>query len=411
LPDALFCVFPESPFGIVSVLFLISTMNIEYTFTFGSRSSHAFLGREMPSVEAILEDMRKETGLSCRPFLVCDTNTEPLAADFMGPRCVLPPGERAKSWASVETILRLAKEAGLSRDGLFIALGGGVISDMTAFAASVYMRGAQLVLVSTTLLGMVDAALGGKTGFDLFGIKNLAGTFFPASLVYMPVESLGTLPKGEWKSGLAELIKTALLDKNDKTGEFLSLLVSLRDGFLTHERPEDFLAGYYNKILESISRSVLIKGRIVEADPQETGKERALLNLGHTFAHALESAAGLGRLSHGEAVAWGIVRAGELGLALGITPRERAETIRTLLGSYGYEIAAPHPLIRDREVFLTALEGDKKKKEGNLSFIVPSREGAEIVYMTTAGGKSRDVEFDRSLLEHIVDGELFEKQS
>jgi 3-dehydroquinate synthase len=392
-------------------------MNIEYTFTFGSRSSHAFLGREMPSVEAILEDMRQETGLSCRPFLVCDTNTEPLAADFMGsrdvPRCVLPPGEKAKGWASVETILRLAKEAGLARDGLFIAVGGGVISDMTAFAASVYMRGAQLALVSTTLLGMVDAALGGKTGFDLFDIKNLAGTFFPASLVYMPLESLGTLSRGEWKSGLAELIKTALLDKNDRNGEFLSLLVSLRDGFLTHERPEDFLAEYYDKILECISRSVLIKGRIVEADPRETGKERALLNLGHTFAHALESAAGLGRLSHGEAVAWGMVRAGELGLALGITPRERAETIRTLLGSYGYEISAPHPLIRDRGFFLRALEGDKKKRGGNLSFVVPSREGAEIVYMTktAAGENSRGIKFDSLLLEHIIDGELFEKQS
>jgi 3-dehydroquinate synthase len=388
---------------------------MEYTFNFGGRLSRAVLGREMPPIKTIVEDIGEQTGLSCRPFLVCDSHTEPLAAAMPGsrdlPRCVLPPGEEAKEWASVETILRRSREAGLSRDGLFIAVGGGVVSDLTAFAASVYMRGASLALVSTTLLGMVDAALGGKTGFDLFGIKNLAGTFFPASMVYMPLESLGTLPRGEWKSGLAELIKTAVLDKNDGKGEFLALLSSLRDGFFAHENPKDFLAAYYGTILECISRSVLIKGRIVEADPRETGTERALLNLGHTFAHALESAAGLGRISHGEAVAWGMVRAGELGLALGITPREREEAIRTLLGSYGYEITAPHPLIRDRELFLRALEGDKKKRGGKLSFIVPSREGAEMVYMAGGGEKSRGLDFDRILLERIINGEPIERKA
>jgi 3-dehydroquinate synthase len=268
-------------------------------------------------------------------------------------------------------------------------------------------------LVSTTLLGMVDAALGGKTGFDLFDIKNLVGTFFPASLIYMPLESLETLPRREWKSGLAELIKTAVLDKKDGKGEFLSLLSALKDGFLAYEKPGDFLAAHYETILDCISRSVLIKGRIVEADPRETGTERALLNLGHTFAHALESAAGLGRISHGEAVAWGMARAGELGLALGITPPEREKTIRKLLGSYGYEISAPHPLIRDRESFLRALEGDKKKKGGRLSFIVPAREGAELVYMDTSAGpgeKFRGTIFDRLLLQHIIDGEFLEKQ-
>jgi 3-dehydroquinate synthase len=413
--------FPTCTPGAGFVVSLDKNMYRECTFTFGGRSSRVFLGGEIPPVETILEDVRNETGLSCRPFLVCDANTEPFADLIAGsrdiPRCVLPPGEAAKGWFSVETILRLAKEMGLARDGLFIAAGGGVISDMTAFAASVYMRGAQLALVSTTLLGMVDAALGGKTGFDLFGIKNLAGTFFPASLVYMPLESLKTLPRREWKSGLAELIKTALLDKNDREGEFLSLLASFREVFLTRENPADFLAGYYDTILECISRSVLVKGRIVEADPRETGKERAMLNLGHTFAHALESAVGLGRLSHGEAVAWGMVRAGELGFALGITPRDRVETIRGLLGSYAYEIAAPHPLMQDRELFLRVLEGDKKKKEGSLSFIVPSREGAERVYMNKsyktgpAGGEeSRTAAFDRSLLEHIIDGGLFEKK-
>ncbi|MDR3167547.1 MAG: 3-dehydroquinate synthase, partial [Treponema sp.] len=107
---------------------------MEYTFTFDNRLSRVFLGREMPSIETLLKDAKAETGLSCRPFLVCDTHTEPLAAKMAGsgevPRCVLPPGEKNKGWASVETILRQAREVGLARDGLFIALGGGVISDM-----------------------------------------------------------------------------------------------------------------------------------------------------------------------------------------------------------------------------------------------------------------------------------------
>jgi 3-dehydroquinate synthase len=376
---------------------------MEFTFTFGGCSSHVLLGREIPSIETILEDIREATGLSCRPLLVCDAHTEPIARNIMGnrevPLCVLAPGENAKGWPSVEAILRGAREAGLARDGLFIGAGGGVISDMAAFAASIYMRGAQLALVSTTLLGMVDAAVGGKTGFDLFGMKNLAGTFFPASRVYMPLESLGTLPKEEWKSGFAELIKTAVLDKQDREGEFLSFLRSLKDDFVGCEDPGDFLARRYDTILECIGRSVLIKGRIVEADPRETGTERALLNLGHTFAHALESAAGLGRLSHGEAVAWGMVRAGELGLALGITPPERAEAIRAIIDSYGYEISAPHPLARNREFFLRTLEGDKKKKAGKLTFIVPAREGAELAVMEQDGQS-----FNRILLERIISG-------
>jgi 3-dehydroquinate synthase len=218
--------------------------------------------------------------------------------------CTLPPGETEKGWASVERILTAARDAGLGRDGLFVGIGGGVISDLSAFAASVYMRGAPLCLISTTLLGMVDAAVGGKTGFDLLGIKNLAGTFYPAAHIYMPLASLDTLPDHEWKSGMAELIKTAVLD----TGEILGLLKSMAG-----DRRRDSL-------FDLVCRSVSVKGRIVEADPRETGTDRVLLNLGHTFAHALESSAGLGRLSHGEAVAWGMVRSCELGLALGITP-------------------------------------------------------------------------------------------
>jgi 3-dehydroquinate synthase len=248
-----------------------------------------------------------------------------------------------------------------------------VISDMTAFAASVYMRGVAVALVSTTLLGMVDAAVGGKTGFDLFDIKNLVGTFYPASRVYMPVNSLESLPVREWKSGMAELIKTAILDAEDKNGEFLALLASLGTASLDAQATESSDA-----LVECIARSVRLKGRIVEADPKETGAERITLNLGHTFAHALESSAGLGRLSHGEAVAWGMARACDLGLALGVTPPSRAAAIMALLRSFGYELTTPYPL-GDIKLFMNALNSDKKKKAGKITFIVPSAVGTELV--------------------------------
>jgi 3-dehydroquinate synthase len=302
---------------------------------------------------------------------------------------VLTPGETAKGWASVERILSAAVEAGLGRDGLFIALGGGVISDLTAFGASIFMRGCRLCIVSTTLLGMADAALGGKTGFDLFGIKNLAGTFYPAERIYMPLEALAALPQGEWKSGMAELIKTALLGDEGLVDLLRSLGEDFSRGDLLRKRRE--------AVLELIAASVEIKGRIVEADPRETGTDRALLNLGHTFAHALESAAGLGKLSHGEAVAWGLVRACELGLRLGLTPRERVREISGLVRAYGYETTAPHPFMGDGLSFMQALGGDKKKRAGKLNFVIP---GARRALLVEAGPE------EQRLLFPLINGEF-----
>jgi 3-dehydroquinate synthase len=289
--------------------------------------------------------------------------------------CALPAGEQAKGWQSAETILKAASDEGLGRDGLFVAVGGGVVSDLCGFAASVYKRGAGLVIVSTTLLAMVDAAVGGKTGFDLFGIKNFAGTFYPARHVYMPFAALKTLPPLQWRSGLAEIIKTLILDDTlyaDQTREQLFAIKPAMDG-----------AGAAPALIESaarlIRRSVEVKGRIVEKDPEERGEERALLNLGHTFGHALESAAGLGRLSHGEAVAWGVARACELGRELGVTPYERAGAVRAVLDGLGYETTAPHPALSDESAFMHALKNDKKNKGGIIRFVVPAERGARLV--------------------------------
>ncbi|MDR3356516.1 MAG: 3-dehydroquinate synthase [Spirochaetaceae bacterium] len=345
-----------------------------YDFTFGLYKSSVNIEQDVPGLEAVLGAAESE-----RALLVCDTNTAELAESARGAMaaavCVVPAGEADKNWQSVEKILRAAAEAGLDRDGLFVAVGGGVVSDLCGFAASVYKRGAGLVIVSTTLLGMVDAALGGKTGFDLLGIKNFAGTFYPARHVYMPLAALSTLPPREWRSGLAEIIKTLVLDDSLYAAETRGRLLALKpalDG-------EGVSAPLIEAASRLIERSVTVKGRIAEKDPEERGGERALLNLGHTFAHALESAAGLGRLSHGESVAWGLARACVLGEELGCTPPERSEAIRAVLGELGYETQAPHPALADGGAFMRALKDDKKKIGGLFHFVVPALPGACLV--------------------------------
>jgi 3-dehydroquinate synthase len=370
-------------------------MGKDYRFAFGHAASRALIREQAPSLDSLLG----ETGAP-KALLVCDVHSEYLARQILGsrpdPLCVLESGETAKSWASAERVLAEASRAGLGRDGLFLGIGGGVVTDLAAFAASIYMRGAQLCLVSTTLLGMVDAALGGKTGFDLFGIKNLAGTFYPATRVYLPLEALKTLPPEQWRSGMGELLKTAVLDGSSGALGQARALLPFMGGLLSGSH--GFGSGAYPLLEELIGRALLVKGRIVEADPRENSGTggRALLNLGHTFGHALEAAAGLGVLSHGEAVAWGLVRSCELGLALGITPENRAREIRDLVAAYGYETASPHPLMQDPALFMRALSGDKKKKAGVLAFVVPNAAGAELVSAAS---------LPPGLLEKILNGE------
>jgi 3-dehydroquinate synthase len=366
----------------------------EYSFTFGTAASRVHIRRDLPAAREIRLLMPETAGV----LLVCDTHTEYLARKIMGdeelPLQVLEPGEEAKNWTSVEAVLKAAYRAGLGRDGLFIGVGGGVVGDLTAFAASIYMRGTALCLVPTTLLGMIDASLGGKTGFDLGGIKNLAGSFFSAREIFVPLESLATLPGREWKSGMAELIKTAVLAGADLF-DLLKNMEPLVSPVFDEPRDCFFWEQNTGLLIRALSRAVEVKGRIVERDPAETGSERALLNLGHTFGHALEAAAGLGSLSHGEAVAWGMIRAGELGLALGLSPPGRVRDISALIRSYGYETAAPHRLMKNQELFLSALGGDKKKRGGKINFVIPAREGAQLAALAPGD----------PVLTRIIDGE------
>jgi len=295
---------------------------------------------------------------------VADDNTAPLLRSCRGfdphaPLVILKAGEAEKTLQSVERILTAALEAGLARDSLFVGIGGGVVTDMTAFAASIYMRGARLELVPTTLLAMVDASVGGKTGVDYGAYKNCVGSFYPASSIHMAVSFLKTLPEHEFRSGLAEVVKTALL----YAPKLFQILQERRSELLDRD-PE--------LLLETVKRCVQAKARVVERDLKETG-ERAFLNLGHTFAHALESVAGFGNISHGDAVAWGISRALELGLRMGITDGEYCAEVRALLSSYGWCVDSRHPVLGGRDAsreLLEAMQRDKKKKDGTLRFIL-----------------------------------------
>ena len=406
---------------------------IRHNFIFNGAPTSVYIQNDFPAAEEILAAF-PAAGAE-KILVICDQNTESFARLYPAfARVVLPAGEGEKNWASVEKILHAASGAGLGRDALFLGIGGGVITDMCAFAASIYMRSVRTAFIATTLLGMADAALGGKTGIDLFGVKNLAGTFYPAAAVWMPLSALTSLPAAQWKSGFAEIIKAAIIDegaagaanKEPNLGAFLRAapaktglsaptprrrsapaagfpLLSLArlgtdavsgsaaaDAGLTgfHAFKPFFAGNGFSGLLENeeaglnlqaiIAAAVLFKGRIVEADPQETGGERAKLNLGHTFGHALEAAAGLGSLTHGEAVAWGIGRACALGVELGMTPPERAAAICGLLHSLGYETAAPHPQLQNAAAFTGALHNDKKKQNGAMRFIIPARRGVGI---------------------------------
>ena len=294
-----------------------------------------------------------------RALLVADTNTAPLCTAYEGPTVVLQPGETAKQWDSVAAVLDGALAAGIARDGRIIAVGGGVLCDLAAFAASVYLRGISCTLVPTTLLAMVDAAFGGKTGMNYGGLKNMVGTFYPADMLIIAPQSLDTLSPREYQSGLAEVIKSAMLGDQD-----------LFD-FLRHAHGR-VAAREMEALRIIVERSLAVKASVVERDFTETGV-RASLNLGHTFGHALESVAGFGTWTHGEAVAWGMVCALDLGVQMGMTDRGYAEEARALIESFGFPIQAHGIAV---EAVLEAMQHDKKVKAGAIRFVLQRRLGA-----------------------------------
>ena len=271
--------------------------------------------------------------------------------------------ESAKHLGSVEHIARSLCRAGADRKSLVIALGGGVVGDVAGFAAASYLRGVALVHVPTTLVAQVDSSIGGKTGVNLPEGKNLVGAFYPPCLVITDPDLLRSLPPREFRGGLAEVIKHAVI----ADAPMFALLEKGMDKVLRRDR--DVLGSL-------IPRNVEIKARVVSRDERESGL-REILNFGHTFAHALESATHYRRYQHGEAVAWGIMAAAFLGHEIRLTPAEDVSRIVSLVSHLG-----PLPLwpgVSPSDL-LKAMRSDKKARSGVLRFVLSPRLGHARTY-------------------------------
>ncbi len=266
----------------------------------------------------------------------------------------MPAGEASKTLATFAQAIDAIAGAGARRDATLFALGGGVVGDLAGFAAATWMRGIDCVQLPTSLLAMVDSSVGGKTAVDLPQGKNLVGAFHPPRAVVIDTATLRTLPPRELRAGLAEVVKYgAIVD-----APFLDWLDAHADALLAMD--DDALA-------EAIARSCAHKAAIVERDPFERG-ERALLNFGHTFGHAIETEQGYGGLIHGEAVAVGMVQAARLSERLGLSPAVDTARLRGLLQRFGLPVEAPPGL--DAEAVLAHMRLDKKAQASGLRFIV-----------------------------------------
>jgi 3-dehydroquinate synthase len=272
---------------------------------------------------------------------------------------VLPPGEQTKSFEYLEEVIDRLLAARIERSSLLIALGGGVIGDLTGFAASIVLRGIDFVQIPTTLLAQVDSSVGGKTGIDTRWGKNLVGSFHQPRLVLADIDTLATLPRRQVLAGYAEIVKYGLI--NDAA--FFAWLEdhgsALRDG--------DEAARQH-----AVKASCAAKARIVAGDERESGA-RALLNLGHTFAHALEAECGYSDdLLHGEAVAIGLVMAFDLSARLGLCPTEDAARVERHLGAVGLptEPTAIAGRVWNIERLIDHMRHDKKVQGGRITFVL-----------------------------------------
>jgi 3-dehydroquinate synthase len=271
--------------------------------------------------------------------------------------------ESAKNLRSVEEIARSLCRAGADRRSLLIAVGGGVVGDVAGFAASTFLRGVQLVQVPTTLVAQVDSSIGGKTGVNLPEGKNLVGSFCPPRLVLTDPELLRTLPDREFRGGLAEVIKHAII----ADAQMFASLEKEMEKVLRRDR---------RALGSLIPRNVEIKVRVVSRDERESGL-REILNFGHTFAHALESVTKYRRYQHGEAVAWGMIAASFLGHELGLTRADDVSRIVGLIRRLG--MLPPWPSVSP-STLLDAMRSDKKARSGVLRFVLSSRIGSARSY-------------------------------
>ena len=275
---------------------------------------------------------------------------------------ILPPGERTKTLSTITKILDVLAQHKFERQSLLLALGGGVIGDVTGFAAAIYQRGIPFVQVPTTLVAQVDSSVGGKTGVDHRLGKNLIGAFYQPRAVLIDPLTLRTLPRREWIAGLAEVIKYGIIADE----EFFAFLEQEISALLTLEE---------EPVIRAITRSCEIKAQVVAEDERESDRRR-ILNYGHTIGHALELLAGYRGLIHGEAVGIGLVQEADLARHMGLCGREVVERIRSLVQRAGLSEQVPQASFMS---LWGAMQHDKKVLGGRVIGVWPVRVGEVVI--------------------------------
>lgn len=288
-----------------------------------------------------------------RVVVVSDATIDRLYHPMLAPydTVLIGLGESIKTLQTVESIYRRFIELGVDRSTFVLGIGGGIVTDVTGFAAATYMRGLDFGFVSTTLLGQVDASVGGKNGVNVDGYKNMAGTFKQPRFVICDPEMLRTLSDREFRAGLAEVVKAAVIAD---AGLFARIEATTFDA----------LRSDTDLLTDAVSASIRVKADIVERDERESG-DRRKLNLGHTLAHAIEKCTN--RLNHGEAVAVGTALIADASVKLGVLAAEDRDRIAGVLKKLGFDLTPPVDVKR----LLKEVDKDKKNEDGMLRIVVP----------------------------------------
>ena len=299
--------------------------------------------------------------------VITDSNVGPLYAEtvtgslqragFAPVVVTVAAGEKSKSLSSVEAVCDQMIAAGLDRGAFVVALGGGMVGDLAGFVASVYYRGIPHVQIPTTVVAQVDSAIGGKTGVNARGGKNLIGSFHQPTLIITDPDMLSTLPKREFNEGIAEVIKHAVI----------------RDAAML----DDLARAVGSDLPALVARNQRIKAQIVSEDEFEKLGLRALLNFGHTVGHAIENAAGYGRFLHGEAVSLGIAAALDLSVERAGLPPDEARSVRKTLAAFDLPVHLPEEI--SDETLMRALAKDKKFEAGAIRFVLTKKLGSAFV--------------------------------
>ena len=342
----------------------VETLNVDL----GERSYPIFIG---PGLLKETDRLRSHLGQGQAVIITNDTvaplyldQVKQTLGDSYGWEIILPDGETYKTLGTVSQIYDRLLRAKADRQTTLVALGGGVIGDITGFAAATYQRGINFIQIPTTLLAQVDSSVGGKTGVNHPLGKNMIGAFYQPRCVLIDTEVLLTLPEREIKAGLAEVIKYGLINQPD----FLSWLT---------DNSADILALDDAKLTETIRVCCQAKADIVAADEREAGL-RALLNLGHTFGHAIETASGYGNLLHGETIAMGMVMAADLSRRLGLLSAEQAAKVRDILEN-DFSMPVIPPAQISTETYLELMSSDKKAEQGRIRFILLEAPGRAVL--------------------------------